>query len=63
MAQTSYSRISTYWYTVLPAALVAVGYYIWHSGGFLALHLRSIVQAVFRLMGAFFDAIGLGSGV
>jgi hypothetical protein len=55
MPSKSYTPISGFWFTVVPAVMLGLGYYLWHSHGFIAMEMRQalgpIVSFVAQLFG------------
>jgi hypothetical protein len=53
MASKSYTQISGFWYAGVPAVILGLGYYLWHSQGFVSLLVREeltpLVDFVSRL--------------
>ena len=58
MASQTYTPISTFWFVVVPAIILGVGYFVWTSGGFLGGMLREFfgpaVSMVQRFVGNLF---------
>ena len=58
MASKTYTPISTFWFVVVPAIILGVGYLVWTSGGFLGGMLREFfgpaVRMVQRLVASLF---------
>ena len=58
MASKTYTPISTFWFVVVPAIILGVGYFVWTSGGFLGGMLREVfgpaVSMVQRFVGRLF---------
>ena len=46
MPTKSYTPISGFWYLGVPAVMLGLGYYIWHSHGFIAMEVREALSPV-----------------
>ena len=58
MASKTYTPISAFWFVVVPAIILGVGYFVWTSGGFLGGILREVfgpaASMVRRFVGSLF---------
>ena len=57
MPTNSYTPISGFWFLAVPAALLGVGYYMWHSHGFIAMELRQALSPLVSFVGQLFTRL------
>ena len=57
MPNQSYTRISGFWFTVLPAVILGLGYYLWHSHGFIAMEMRQALSPVVNFVAQLFGRL------
>ena len=54
MPTKSYTPISGFWFLGVPAAVLGVGYYLWHSHGFLSMELRQALSPMVSFVNQMF---------
>ena len=57
MRKKSYTPISTFWAVLVPAAVLGVGYYAWHSHGYVALRVRAALEPIVGPIADFFSRV------
>lgn len=54
MPTNSYQPMSGFWYLGVPAAVFGLGYYLWHSQGFIGMELRQALSPLVSFVGQMF---------
>jgi hypothetical protein len=54
MPTKSYTPISGFWSLAVPAVVFGLGYYLWHSQGFLSMELRQALGPLVSFVGQMF---------
>ncbi|MDA0205932.1 MAG: hypothetical protein O3A53_07080 [Acidobacteria bacterium] len=57
MPSKPYTPISPYWFTVVPAVVLGLGYYLWHSHSFIAMELRQALSPIVSFVAQLFDGL------
>ena len=57
MPSKSYTRISGFWFTVVPAVVLGLGYYLWHSHGFIAMQVQQLLGPLVSYVAQLFSGL------
>ncbi len=57
MANKKYTPISTFWAVLVPGVMLGIGYYAWHSHGYVALRLRNALEPIVGPIAQFFSRV------
>ena len=57
MPNKSYTPISGFWFFGVPAVMLGLGYYLWHSHGFIAMEMRQAISPVVSFVAQLFGKL------
>lgn len=57
MPSKSYTRISGFWFTVVPAVVLGLGYYLWNSHGFIAMQVQQLLGPLVSYVARLFSGL------
>ena len=57
MPTKSYTPISGFWFVGVPAVMLGLGYYLWHSHGFIAMEMRQAISPVVSFVAQLFGKL------
>jgi len=49
--------ISGFWFTVVPGVVLGLGYFLWHSHGFIAEKMRQALNPIVSFVARLFDGM------
>ena len=57
MSKKGYTPISAFWAVGVPGAVFGLGYYAWHSQGYVAMQVKAALQPIVEPISAFFSSV------
>lgn len=57
MPTKSYTPISAFWFVGVPAVMLGLGYYLWHSHGFIAMEMRQAISPIVSFVAQLFGKL------
>jgi hypothetical protein len=57
MPAKSYTPISSFWFLGVPAVMLGLGYYLWHSHGWVAMQLQQALSPVVYFVSRLFSGL------